>query len=100
MTFSARLGIEGGRDISQAGPDMFVTLSKHFWWTNPTPFQKFFGGGGGQNFSRGVGPPSPRPLGYGPGHFQYSVIMQGYVSIIACLILKYKQVIITASWCC
>ena len=92
MTFSARLGIEGGRDISQAGPDMFVTLSKHF--------SNIFWGGGGQNFSRGVGPPSPRPLGYGPGHFQYSVIMQGYVSIIACLILKYKQVIITASWCC
>ena len=26
----ARLGIEGGRDISQVGPDMFVTLSKCF----------------------------------------------------------------------
>ena len=26
----ARLGIEGGQDIFQAGPDMFVTLSKRF----------------------------------------------------------------------
>ena len=26
----ARLGIEGGRDIFQVGPDMFVTLSKRF----------------------------------------------------------------------
>ena len=26
----ARLGIEGGRDIFQAGPDLFVTLSKRF----------------------------------------------------------------------
>ena len=26
----ARLGVEGGRDISQVGPDMFVTLSKCF----------------------------------------------------------------------
>ena len=26
----ARLGFEGGRDIFQAGPDMFVTLSKRF----------------------------------------------------------------------
>ena len=25
-----RLGIEGGRDIFQAGPDVFVTLSKRF----------------------------------------------------------------------
>ena len=42
MTFSARLGIEGGRDISQAGPDMFVTLSKHF--------SNIFWGGGAEFF--------------------------------------------------
>ena len=27
----ARLGIEGGRDISQAGPDMFVTYGPVYW---------------------------------------------------------------------
>ena len=58
MTFSARLGIEGGRDISQAGPDMFVTLSKHF-------SNIFWGGGGGKIFLGGGGPLPPPPLATG-----------------------------------
>ena len=53
MTFSARLGIEGGRDISQAGPDMFVTLSKHF--------SNIFWGGGGEDFLEGGGAPFTPP---------------------------------------
>ena len=58
----ARLGIEGVRDIFQAGPDIFVTLSKRFW--------KIFqggggGGGGGQNFSMRRRPNSPHPLATG-----------------------------------
>ena len=57
MTFSARLGIEGGRDISQAGPDMFVTLSKHF--------SNIFWGGGGRIFLGGWGPLHPAPLATG-----------------------------------
>ena len=52
----ARLGIEGRRDIFQAEPDMFVTLSKRL-------LKNVLGG---PEFFYGAATPFAPPLGYGP----------------------------------